>query len=264
MDGNIGIIGGTGWLGGGIARSLLATGSALPTQLWLSNRTGRRTGFEIWKEVKVTQDNQILVGQCDTLILSVLPQDFPGLNIVADRHLVISMMAGIPSAAIAEATGAQRIVRALPNAAAEVGLSYTPWYAAPAVTEADRAQVQSLFGACGKTDEVPNEDQIDYFTGLTGSGPAFPALFAQIMIEDATRRGIVPAVAERAVRQLFLGAGQVIAQSEQTPAEQVKAFVDYDGTTAAGLKAMIESSLSQHISVGLQAAYAKARALGVQ
>lgn len=264
MDGNIGIIGGTGWLGGGIARSLLATGTASPSQLWLSNRSGNRAGFEIWKEVKVTQDNRILAGQCDTLMLSVPPDDFRALSIRAEHHLVVSVMAGISVSTIAEATGAARIVRALPNAAAEIGMSYTPWFAAPAVTEDDKAQVRALFQACGRADEVPNQDQIDYFTGLTGAGSAFPALFAQTMLEDAVRRGVEPAVAERAIRQLFLGAGHMIAQSERSPAEQVQAFIDYDGTTAAGLRAIIESSFAQHVTVGLQAAYAKAKEFSVQ
>ena len=262
MDGNIGIIGGTGWLGGGIARSLLANGTTQPTQLWLSNRTGRRTGFEIWKEVKVTQDSQILVDACDTLVLSVPPDNFRELRIIADEHLVISVMAGISVTAIAAATGAKRIVRALPNAMAEIGMSYTPWFAAPAVTDADREQVESLFNACGKTDEVPDEDQIDYFTGLTGSGVAFPALFAQTMIDDAVARGVAAEVAERAVCQIFLGAGQVIAQSEQSPATLVQVFIDYDGTTAAGLRSMRESSLGEEVSTGLQAAYEKAKEMG--
>ena len=42
----IGIIGGTGWLGGAIARALLDTGFVVQGDLWLSNTSGRRDGFE--------------------------------------------------------------------------------------------------------------------------------------------------------------------------------------------------------------------------
>ena len=45
-------------------------------------------------------------------------------------------MAGIPLADIAARTGTARVVRALPNAAADVGKSYTPWTASAAVTDA--------------------------------------------------------------------------------------------------------------------------------
>ena len=40
-------------------------------------------------------------------------------------------MAGIPLADLAARTGTDRVVRALPNAAAEVGQSYTPGPRAP-------------------------------------------------------------------------------------------------------------------------------------
>ena len=86
-------------------------------------------------------------------------------------------MAGIPLADLARRTGSDRVVRALPNAAAEVGFSYTPWTAGPAVTDADRTVVRRIFGACGSADEVLNEASIDYLTGLCGTGPAYPALW---------------------------------------------------------------------------------------
>ncbi len=116
----IGIIGGTGWLGAAIARALLTSNFVDPDGLWISNRSGRRDGFEAWPDVNFTTDNQELVDACSTVLLSVLPQDFGGVAVDARGHLVISVMAGVPVEVIARCTGSERIVRALPNAAAEI------------------------------------------------------------------------------------------------------------------------------------------------
>lgn len=250
----IGIIGGTGWLGGAIARAWLESGAVGARELWLSNRSGRRDGFEAWPEVTITTDNRALVDRSKVVMLSVLPQDFGALEIDGRGRLVISLMVGVTIAAIAEATGAERIVRALPNAAAEYRLSYTPWFAAPAVTADDRALITRLCEACGSTDEVPLEAQIDDFATLTGSGPGFVAYVADAMIRHAEGRGIEPRIAERAVRQLFHGAGVMIAKAPQAPAETVQAFVDYGGTTAVGLRVMQASSLADDIAQGIEAA----------
>lgn len=256
----IGIIGGTGWLGAAIARALLSPNFVDPDGLWISNRSGRRDGFEAWPDVRFTTDNQELVDACSTVLLSVLPQDFGGVAVDARGRLVISVMAGASAEAIARSTGAERIVRALPNAAAETELSYTPWFAAPAVTAEDKVFVQRLFETCGRADEVPAEDQIDYFSALTGPGPAFVAFYMDAMIQHAVGHGVDPAIAERAIKQLFHGAGTMLAASDISPARTVQVFIDYAGTTAVGLNAFQASSLSRDIGRGIDAAYRKAKA----
>jgi pyrroline-5-carboxylate reductase len=260
--GEIGIIGGTGWLGGAIARSLLESGFVAPAALWLSNRSGTRQGFEAWPEVTVTSDNAALAAASRVVVLSVAPGDFPLLEVDLAERLVVSVMAGVSLAAIAAGTGAERVVRAMPNAAAAFRLSYTPWHPSRAVSAEDGAFVQALFEACGNADRVASEDQIDYFTALTGSGAAFPAFFAQAMIAHAVGAGVEPAIAERALRQLFLAAGRVLAEAEESPAEIVQRFVDYAGTTAAGLEALAASDLEAAIGRGIAAAHRKAQDLG--
>ena len=102
------------------------------------------------------------------------PQDWPGIEVAAPGKLVVSVMAGVTLGGDRGASRDQRVVRALPNAAAEVGRSYTPWTAAAAVSEADRATVRRLLDCFGSGDEVASEAEIDYLTGLSGTGPAYP------------------------------------------------------------------------------------------
>lgn len=257
----IGLVGGSGWLGSAIGRALLSSGFVAPDDLWISNRSGRRSGFDDWPHINFTTESQELVDACGIVVLSVLPQDFSALAIDARDRLVVSVMAGANVRAIAAQTGAERIVRAMPNAAAEVRLSYTPWYATDPVTTEDRDVVQGMFESCGRADRVPVEDQIDYFTALTGPGPAFLAFFADAMIQHAAGAGVDPRIAERAVHQLFRGGSVLLADSTESPAEIVQTFVDYAGTTAAGLEAMRNCALAEDIGRGIEAAYTSAKTI---
>ena len=121
----IGIVGGNGWIGGALARALVAAG--LPeARLTLSCRSAPPDWLPgaTW-----THDNQALADASDVIVLSVRPQDWGAIAVTAPGKLVVSVMAGIPLADIARVTGSDRVVRALPNAAADVGHSYTPWTA---------------------------------------------------------------------------------------------------------------------------------------
>ena len=255
----IGVIGGAGWLGGAIAEAMLAAGVVAPAGLSLSYRSRRPDRFPgaFW-----TDDNQALADRSDVIVLSVRPADWQGLKVDAGGRLVVSVMAGIRLDALSARHGTGRAVRALPNAAAEVRRSYTPWIATGQASEEDRALVRAIFDACGVQDEVRTEAEIDYLTGLTGSGPAFPALLAEAMMADAIAHGLARDVARRAVNTLLVGTGRLLEARGEDPAETVRTFLDYRGTTAAGIEAMRAAGLAAAVSAGLAAAYAKSIGMG--
>lgn len=254
----IGVIGGGGWLGSAIVEGMLKAGVVTPDGLSLSYRSTRPDRFPgaFW-----TTDSQALADRSDIVILSVRPQDWPALDIDLSGKLAISVMAGVRLSAIG-ARHRTRVVRAMPNAAAEVGLSYTPWFAGEGVTQADKAIVRAIFAASGVEDEVFSERELDYLTGLSGSGPAFPALLAAAMVEHAVSFGLPKATAEKAALTLLCGAGRLLERSPQPPGEMVDVFLDYRGTTAAAIEAMRAAGFDQAVASGLQAAFDRAVAMG--
>jgi pyrroline-5-carboxylate reductase len=257
----LGIVGGTGALGGAIARAVLRRGVVAPDRLWVSNRTGRAKGLDPWPGARVTARNQDLAQHCDILLLAVPPDRAGALDLVASGRLVISVMAGVTVARLAEVTGARAIVRAMCSPAADLGLAYAPWYTPGGLTARDRASVTAIFTACGLTDEVPEEGQIDQFTAMTGPVPGFVAAFAKAMVDYAVARGIAPDVAERAIRQLFLASGRILSEGPETPAAHVQSMIDYAGTTAAGLTALRDAGLDRVVAAGLAAAASRARGM---
>ncbi|MFV0301251.1 MAG: pyrroline-5-carboxylate reductase family protein [Paracoccus sp. (in: a-proteobacteria)] len=261
-DFTIGIIGGSGMLGRAIARALLLRGGWPQSRLWIANRSGSREGFEDFPGVTVTADNQALADACDLVVLSVPPALAGDLGIHAPERLVLSVMAGVSATRIAGLTGAARVVRAMSSPAAELGLAYSPWFATSEVSAGDQARVVTLFTPCGATDRVETEKQVELFTAMTGPVPGFVAYFAECMAGYATVQGVPADLADRAARQLFLAAGRMMAEGADRPGDHVQAMVDYDGTTAAGLRAMRASGIAAGIAAGLDAAIEKTRSIG--
>lgn len=257
--GRVGIIGGAGWLGYAIARALVHSAAVAPHDLICSYRS-RKPQDAIgctW-----TSDNGELVDRSDVIILSVRPDDWMSVEADAAGKLVISVMAGVPVADIGKRLGTARVARALPNAAAAIGFSYTPYFMHDAQPD-DLAIVGAIFRSCGAVDAVAEESHIDYFTAMSGSGAAFPALLAEAMMNDAMGRGIPAEIAQRAAEQVIIGAGRLQEADNTSPADTVKAFVDYNGTTAAGIIAMRKMGFDSAVRAGLDAAFRKAQSLSM-
>lgn len=256
MSVTVGIVGGGGWLGSAIAEKGLGAGVLNASSLVVSSRSRRGDRLAPWPEVTWTSDNAELARRSGIVILSVRPEQFGQLELDLQDRLVVSVMAGISMATLHRTTRSDRIVRAMPNAAAEIGRSYTPWFASSRVAEEDRLFVAALFSSCGEHDEVESEQQLDYLSGLSGTGPAYPALLANAMLDHARRAGIAEQVAIKAVRAVICGATLLMDNDAFDPAGIVEAFAAYRGVTAAGLAAMIESGLPESVGAGLSAAAA--------
>ncbi|RVD69655.1 MAG: pyrroline-5-carboxylate reductase [Mesorhizobium sp.] len=255
----IGIIGGGGWLGRAIVEAIIDAQIVAAEHLTLSYRSGQ-SGF--LPNATWTRDNQELVDRSEVIIVSVRPQDWPAIDISAHGKLAMSVMAGIPIDQLASRLKTDRIVRTLPNAAAEVRNSYTPWIGSEGITPDDRNLVRQILAACGAADEVKSEADIDYLTGLTGSGPAFPALLAAAMMDDAVGRGMSPDMARRSVSAVLIGTGKLLEARGENPNDIVQTFLDYRGTTAAAIEAMRASGFEAAVRDGLAAALQKSVSMG--
>jgi len=249
----IGIIGGTGWIGSALGRALIETGRCVATDLILLNRSGTASAF-FGYPVKWAKNPVDLVDQSDLIIASVRPQDWPALALDACGKLVISVMAGVPMRALPP-----RTLRALPNAAAELRQSYTPWFANKDLSEADRRTAEHVLSAIGFCEPVASEHHLDLMTATVGAGPAYPALMAKVLIEFLVDGGVTRPIAERAAEGIICGAAPLLAGKMDQVAQTVQVFMDYRGTTAAGLEAMIAQGFEVALKAGFQAATDRAR-----
>ncbi len=260
-DLKVGVVGGTGQLGSAIATAWLSSGVVAPQDLWISNRSGAAVGFEAWPKVNFTASNQNLADKCDVILLSVPPALIGSLKLSAPGKLVISVMAGVSLSSISTLSSSRKAVRAMSSPAARWRLAYSPWVPAPGLDQQDLTAVQTLLAACGSSDEVSDEGQIEVFTALTGPVPGFAAFFADCLVQYAIAGGVDPAVASKAVKQLFLASSEIMTDSPSPPAAYVKEMIDYAGTTAAGLLKLQDLGVERLISEGLDACVERVRTI---
>jgi Pyrroline-5-carboxylate reductase len=244
----LGIIGGTGWLGGSIAKAVI-TKALLPAgNLVISNRSGNHPLAQ--HGVCLVTDNQQLVDRSDLVIIAVRPEHFASLNINATGKTIISLMAGITAQAIAAQTQASAVVRAMPNAAVEIGQSFTPWYCFEEIDTTSKSLVQRLFECVGTAAEVQEESSIDYLSALSGTGPAFPALLMTALANQAIVAGIPIEIAQLAAKNVVVNCSQLLANRDAQ--EMIDALVAYRGVTAGALQEMTHRNFEEQIGKALE------------
>ncbi len=176
------------------------------------------------------------------IMLAVKPQVFPAvasqLGDVGDR-VVISIMAGVQSETIRTALGgAARVVRTMPNTPAQVGMGVTAITLGAGAREGDDALAQSILGAVGDVVHI-DENMLDAFTAVVGSGPAYVFALAEAMSTGARAVGIDAQLADRIVRGTIEGATSLLVdRGDQSPEALRLAVTSKGGTTAAAIGSM--------------------------
>jgi len=259
---NIALIG-AGVMGEAILHSALERGVFTAGDVTVCEKVAdRRALIGRRHNVGTTDDVGAAVAHADVVILAVKPQDVAGLaGHVRSDALVLSIMAGVRVATIAELLGSDRIVRVMPNtpAAAQQGMS--AWTATAAVTEAQRGFASRLLAALGDELYLDSEAKLDMATAVSGSGPAYVFLLIEAMIDGGVSIGLTRAQAEQLALQTFAGASAYARQATMGPAELRALVTSPAGTTAAGTLVLEQRAVRSAMIECVQAAYRRAREL---
>lgn len=175
---------------------------------------------------------------------------------------VLSIAAGISVGTLQVAAGsASAVIRAMPNTPALVREGVTAISGSDSCTEDDFVWAESILSAVGIVVRVP-ESQMDAVTAVAGSGPAYVFLMAEALLASAIEAGLPSDVAEKLVRQLFRGAGILLAESPESPATLRERVTSPNGTTAAGLAEFEAAGLRETVNKVVQAAARRSAEMG--
>jgi pyrroline-5-carboxylate reductase len=206
------------------------------------------------------------LAEAGLVVWAVKPQYFQAAAAPCAPHLgdalQLSVMAGIRSDAIARATGAARVVRAMPNTPALIGQGIAGLYAREAVTAADRSAVEQVLAPTGRTLWVGREEDLDAVTALSGSGPAYVYYFIEAMMAAATDMGLSAEQGKQLALATFAGATALAAESTDPPEVLRERVTSKGGTTYAALMSMQAKGVKAAIVTALRAAQQRARELG--
>ena len=197
-------------------------------------------------------------------LLAVKPGDVAEVaRAVADAgaQRILSIAAGVRLATIEAAVGgAVAVVRAMPNTPALVRLGASAIAAGSAAGADDVAWAESILAAVGSVELMPEAD-LDVFTGVAGSGPAYVFLVAEALVDAAVAEGMARPVAERVVRQLLLGSATLLDR-DGDPTVLRERVTSPGGTTAAGLAVLADHGVRAAFAAAVAAATARSRELG--
>lgn len=207
-----------------------------------------------------------VLAAADVVFLAVKPQHMSALlrdiaGELSDRHLVVSIAAGVTLTTLADALGAQRrLVRVMPNTPCLIGQGASAFALGGAAGPADAALVQQLLATVGVAAEVP-ERLLDAVTGLSGSGPAYAYVLIEALSDGGVRMGLPRELATRFAAQTLLGAAQLVLTSGQHPGALKDAVASPGGTTIAGLHALERAGVRGALIDAVQAATERAQQL---
>lgn len=268
IHGSIGFLG-FGNMGLAIAGGLLHQGTVTSSQVLFYDPSperqmdGRHIGATALKSAGE------LAAQSATLILAVKPQVMREAlreikAQIQPESLLVSIAAGLPMDWLeAQVGGAPRMARVMPNTPALAGAGASAVAMNARCTEQDKATLETIFDAVGLTVFV-EEENLHGVTALSGSGPAYFFRFTELLVEAAVAEGLDRDLAERLAAQTLYGAGKLLHQTEESPADLRAKVTSKGGTTEAAIKAFDEHHLVEVLRAGVHASAARSRELGLQ
>jgi pyrroline-5-carboxylate reductase len=263
-DRKLGFIG-VGNMGGAIIRGLLAAGQVPRENLIYHDPDPARQAQMDELGVPAAGDNSEVM-EAPVVVLAIKPQVMGA--VVAEvkvfarpAHLIISIAAGVTLAALEEAFPESRVIRVMPNTPTLARAGMAALAPGSGITPEDLALAQELFQAVGEA-VVVEERLMDAVTGLSGSGPAFVAVFIEALADGGVKEGLPRPLALTLATQTVLGTARLCHEQEMHPAVLKDLVTSPGGTTIAGLHALESGGFRGAVMNAVSAATARSKELG--
>ena len=190
-------------------------------------------------------DNVEAVQGASVVVLAIKPQNARQVieevrDEVEDDTLVISVLAGVTTAGLADAFRRELpVVRTMPNTPMLVDEGATAIAGGRFTSDGHLAIARRMFEAVGTVEEVP-EYLMDAVTGLSGSGPAYVYMFIEALTDAGVKQGLPRPTAFRLAAQTVYGAAKLVLDTGKHPAI-LRDEVTTPGGTAIAAVAELES-----------------------
>ncbi|MFN8518113.1 MAG: pyrroline-5-carboxylate reductase [Chloroflexota bacterium] len=259
---------GTGVMAGSMITGLLKAQRVQPARLIASHpRAARRDELAATHGIRVTASNVDAVREADVIVLGIKPQMLKRVGaelapVLREGQLVISVIAGATTGALANVLRFDALVRAMPNTPAQLGQGMTVWYATPSVSASQREQAAELLQSLGHQIEVEDEKFVAMATAVSGTGPAYVFLVMEALIDAAVHLGFPRHVAHDLVIETLEGSTSFAKASGTHPAQLRNMVTSPGGTSAAAIAELERGRLRTVLSEAVWAAYRRTDELG--
>ncbi|NLC26175.1 MAG: pyrroline-5-carboxylate reductase [Fastidiosipila sp.] len=212
------------------------------------------------------------LSECELVLFAVKPQDLPRIAAnyspyILSTTLVVSIAAGIDLASLRQmlvkaTTSADEypILRVLPNLPSKVGAGISVMVANKHVSQGQLEQATDIFQNLGLVMELP-EENFAAVTALSGSGPAFVAVFIEALADAAVYAGLHSEDANLLATQTLLGTAKLLLESKTPPAILKNQVCTAAGTSIYGIRALEKSGFRASVFDAVIAASERTEAL---
>lgn len=204
----------------------------------------------------------------EVVVLAVKPQDIhPALAqlapVLTPEQVLVALVAGVPLSVYERVLGEVPVIRTMPNTPALIAEGITACALGAHADAGHMDLARRVLTAVGLVEEV-REPDLDAITAVSGSGPAYAFLLAEVMVEEGIRQGLDHDTALRLAGRTVKGAGALMEASGEAPAELRRQVTSPGGTTAAALAVLGEGGFNALVSEAIAAATERSRQLGAE
>ncbi|MGD7052125.1 pyrroline-5-carboxylate reductase [Sutcliffiella horikoshii] len=209
------------------------------------------------------------MSELDIIVLAMKPKDIEiALASLKDQlnssQLLLSVLAGVSTSYMEDGLNpGQPVIRVMPNTSSMIGESATAISAGKHVAMDHIVDTKVILETIGKVYNI-EEEQMDVFTGVAGSGPAYFYYLMEHMEKTAKDAGLDEEVTRDVVSQTILGAAKMMQASNEEPASLRKKVTSPNGTTAAGLEALSDNGGGKAISAAIKGAAERSKEISAE
>ncbi len=234
---------GIGNMGGAIA--VAAAKAHDPADIWVSAGHPDRAAAFAREHSMTAVTNEEIARNCKFVVLGVKPQFMaqvlgalkPILEVRTDCILV-TMAAGMTMQQIANLVGGgYPVIRIMPNTPARIGKGVIQYDWNDRCQKVDVEEFLAVMDHAGWLSHQP-EKLIDAGSAVSGSGPAFAAMFMEAMADGGVVCGLPRATAMEYAAKMLIGTAELMLQSGDHPGNMKDAVCSPGGSTIQGVRAL--------------------------
>ncbi|SFL75004.1 pyrroline-5-carboxylate reductase [Gracilibacillus orientalis] len=207
--------------------------------------------------IRTSQSREDVVSQSDIIILAMKPKDIQSgiaemKDFLSDSKIVVSLLAGISTQYIEQLLGTNNaVVRVMPNTSAMIGQSASTITGGQYVDFPTVGLIKNLMTSIGTTTLI-QEEEMDAYTALAGSAPAFYYYMVEAMEKFVEEQGLNKETAMPLMTQTIKGVGEMLAISDDTPGTLRGNITSPGGTTEAGINTLAQHEFQQAVIACLE------------
>ena len=234
-----------------------------------NNNNNRLQELETKYDVGTVQKEQLPYKDIDLFILAMKPKGAREALVslkekITPNQVIISVLAGITTEFMEHYLQAgQQVIRVMPNTSSMVQQSATALACGQYTKPENIEVVKELLQCMGKV-FVIEEEQMDLFTGIAGSGPAYFYYLMEHMESVGLQNGIPKELIREIVSQTVYGAAKMVMETGTSPTILRENVTSPNGTTASGLKALADYKGGEAISQAIKHAASRSQQISVE